>query len=342
MQKLNSFSKYQKDIIKKITKELGPKTPFKYEKTNNNHLKVLVEGLDKPLYTGCTPSDRKSGDNFMSDLRCALKAANLYRQPRTASPKRMSSAQLKAQYVEKLTATCIKTVRTNIKQYIEKEKSLVIFENSIDDIKPLRKILATKILTQNHKKNKQQQYITGVDIQVIKKEIITHLNFMLPNTADYAINLKPVCSTNSLSKAVTTASGRANISEITESNFEAAHEDFNNLKKTTRIVTSIAINDTENMNSNKNKEIETPKNIRSCELMSTTNKNPAEELAAMPQEQVIQNLRRLSLNEAEDMLTNIKIAMEENKQQDLHEIVEMMLCKGVTLEMLSDHQKVAS
>ena len=70
MQKLNSFSKYQKDIIKKITKELGPGIPFKYEKTSSNHLKVLIEGLEKPRYTACTPSDIKSGDNFMAGTKC--------------------------------------------------------------------------------------------------------------------------------------------------------------------------------------------------------------------------------------------------------------------------------
>lgn len=74
-------------------------------------------------------------------------------------------------------------------------------------------------------------------------------------------------------------------------------------------------------------------------LMSIPNRNPAEELAAMSQEQAVKNLRRLSLNEAEDMLANIKIAMEENKQQDLHEVVEMMECKGITLDMLSGYQK---
>ena len=349
MQKLNSFSKYQKDIIKKITKELGPNIPFKYEKTNSNHLKVLIEGLDKPRYTACTPSDRKSGDNFMADLRCALKAAHLKRQPKTDISNRMNTAQLKIQYIENLTASCIKTVRTNIKQYIEKEKSVVINENSISNLKSLRKILATKIFTQNQKMTRQHQYITGADSKIIKSEVIKHLNYMLPNTADYALILKPVKSINSLSKAVSTANGSTNFSEINLSNFEAANEGINNLNKATEIVTNIIINDTANnaenkslnQESNKRKKTqkESSRNIMTDRLMSIPNRNPAEELAAMSQEQAVKNLRRLSLNEAEDMLANIKIAMEENKQQDLHEVVEMMECKGITLDMLSGYQK---
>lgn len=349
MQKLNSFSKYQKDIIKKITKELGPNIPFKYEKTNSNHLKVLIEGLEKPRYTACTPSDIKSGDNFMADLRCALKAAHLKRQPRTVISKRINTVQLKVQYIENLTASCIKTVRTNIKQYIEKEKTVVINENSISNLKSLRKSLATKIFTQNQKMTRQHQYITGADSKIIKNEVIKHLNYMLPNTADYALILKPVESINSLSKAVSTANGGTNFSGITLSNFEAANEGINNLNRATEIVTSIVINDTKRKTENKklnqvqdtkkNSQKEISRDIRTDKQMSIPNRNPAEELAAMPQQQAIKNLRRLSLNEAEDMLANIKIAMEDNKQQDLHEVVEMMECKGITLAMLSGYQK---
>lgn len=349
MQKLNSFSKYQKDIIKKITKELGPSIPFKYEKTNSNHLKVLIEGLDKPRYTACTPSDRKSGDNFMADLRSALKAAHLKRQPRTEISKRMNTVQLKVQYIENLTASCIKTVRTNIKQYIEKEKSVVVKENSISNLKSLRKSLATNIVTQNQKMTRQHKYITGADSKIIKSEVIKHLNYMLPNTADYALILKPVKSINSLSKAVSAANGSTNFSGINLSNFEAANEGIKNLNKATEIVTNIVINDsvrkTENKKLNqvpnikKDSQKESSRNIRTNKRMSSPNRNPAEELAAMPQQQAIKNLRRLSLNEAEDMLANIKIAMEENKQQDLLEVVEMMECKGITLDMLSGYQK---
>lgn len=349
MQKFNSYSKYQKDIIKKITKELGPNIPFIYEKTCRNHLKVLIEGLDKPLYTACTPSDRKSGDNFMADLRSALKAAHLKRQTKVVSSTRMNTAQLKVQYIENLTASCIKTVRTNIKQYIEKEKSLVIKENSISNFKLLRKSLATKIFTQNQKMTRQQFYITGADSKIIKSEVIKHLNFMLPNAADYALTLKPVDSISSLSKAVNTANGSTTFSGVTLSNFEAANESITNLNKATEIVANVVINDTVNKTENKNLNQETNKKrkaqkessryIRTDKLMSIPNRNPAEELAAMPQQQAVKNLRRLSINEAEDMLTHIKIAMDENKQQDLHEIVEMMACKGVTLDMLSGYQQ---
>ncbi|MEY8239729.1 MAG: hypothetical protein RPT25_05240 [Cycloclasticus sp.] len=342
MQKLNSYSKYQKDIIKKISKELGPKTPFKHEKTSSNHLKILIEGLDKPLYTACTPSDRRSGDNFMADLRCALKAVHLKHQPKIEPSKRINTAQLKIQYIENLTASCIKTARTNIEQHIEKEKFLVIEENSISNLKHFRKSLATKIFVQCQKVNKQQPYITGADSSLIKREVIKHLNFMLPNTADYAVTLKSMDSMNKLSKAVSTANGYVNSPII-----ETANKGINNLNLATEIVTNVVNIDT--TNKIEKKEVEqhmqnkkTPKerlkNMTTNKLMNSPNKNPAEELAAMTKDQAVKNLRRLSRNEGEAILSYIRMAMEENKQQDLHEVLEVMACKGITLDMLSVYQ----
>ena len=331
MQKLNSYSKYQKDIIKKISKELGPNIPFKYERTSSNHLKIFIEGLDKPRYTGCTPSDRKSGDNFMADLRSALKAAHLKRQPKTVSSNRMNTTQLKNQYIENLTASCIKTVRTNIKQYIEKENILVINENNIGNIKTFRRDLATKVFVQCQKVNNQQHYTTGADSNFIKGEIIKHLNYMLPNAADYAHTLKPVDLINTLSKAVSTANG-----SVALSSFEASNKGMNNLNMATELdarvdnrdTTEKALNKEVKQQSMKNKKIpkEAVNNIM-------TNKNPAEELAAMTKKQAIKNLRRLSRNEGEAMLSHIKLAMEENIQQDLHEVLEVMACKGIKCAM---------
>lgn len=337
MQKHNGYSKYQKDIIKKITKELGPKTPFKHEKTSSNHLKVLIEGLDKPRYTACTPSDSRSGDNFMADLRCALKAAHLKREPKIELSKRMNTTQLKIQYIENLTASCIKTVRTNIEQYTEKENMLVIQENSISNLKPLRKNLATKIFEQTKRANNHQHYITGADSNLVKAEVLKHLNYMLPNAADYVQALKPKEAVNALSKAVSLANGR-----VVSPNVEAANESINTLDKVTEMVTNIIISDTRkdvDKQGVKDDGIKTidAKHTTDKKLMSVPNKNPAEELAAMEKEQAVKNLRRLSRNEGEAMLAYIKIAMEENKQQDLQEVLEMMTCKGITLDMLSGY-----
>ena len=238
MNKISSYSKYQKDIIKRIAKELGTSIAFSYGKCSNNHLKVYVDGLDKPFYTSSTPSDRKAGDNFMGDLRCALKAAHLKRQSVTVVKKHINNVQLKAQYIESLKGACIKTVRTNIEQYTEKEELMVIKENSINSLKPQRKKLATKIFEHTQKTNKNMQYITGKDSQSIKDEIIKHLNYMLPNTADYVHSLKPVDAENILSKAVNIASGSTPILSS-----EAANEGIAQLTNKTKMTADAVMND---------------------------------------------------------------------------------------------------
>jgi len=329
MKKVSSYSKYQRDIIKRIGKELGTSIAFSYGKCSNNHLKIYVDGLDKPFYTSSTPSDRKAGDNFMGDLRCALKAAHLKRQSVIIVTKHINSVQLKAQYIESLKDACIKTVRTNIGQYFEKEELLVIKENSISSLKPQRKKLATKIFEHTQKTNKNMQYITGKDSQSIKDEIIKHLNYMLPNTADYVHSLKPLDAENILSKAVNIASGSTPILSV-----EAANEGIAQLTHKTKMITDGVMNDRNSRVIKKSKKpvaVEAP----SC-ISEKHNRNPAEVLAAMSKEQAVQNLRRLSRNEGEAMLANIALAMDLNHQQDLNEVSELMEAKGIDLGMMAE------
>lgn len=329
MNKISSYSKYQKDIIKRIAKELGTSIAFSYGKCSNNHLKVYVDGLDKPFYTSSTPSDRKAGDNFMGDLRSALKAAHLKRQSVIIVTKHINSVQLKAQYIEGLKDACIKTVRTNIDQYTGKEELLVKKENSISSLKPQRKKLATKIFEHTQKTNKNVQYITGKDSQSIKDEIIKHLNYMLPNTADYVHSLKPVNTENKLTKAVNIASGSAPILSA-----EAANEGITQLTNKSKMNTDEVMNDPNSGVIKKSKKpvaVEAP----SC-ISDKPNRNPAEVLAAMSKEQAVQNLRRLSRNEGEAMLANIALAMDLNHQQDLNEVSEFMEAKGIDLGMMAE------
>lgn len=351
MQKINSFSKYQKDIIKKIGKELGPNTPFKYEKTSSNHLKVFIDGLDKPRYTACTPSDQKSGDNFMADLRGALKAARVKRQPKMVVSQPMNLHKAKAQYIEHLMSACIKAVRTNIQQYSEKDRLWVMKENSITHLKTHRKNMAAKIFEQTQKSQRNQQYVTGCDSRIIKGEIFKHLSYMLPNTADYADVLHPNKIRNELSKAVNVATG-----SIELSNVKAANEGVNELKKGINIVSDFLMGDSsavddicaepskplvkkervkkERVKKEDQTLARTPSNEEKVRG-SLPNKNPAETLAAMNKSQAIQHLRCLSRHEGEAMLECIQIAMAENHQQDLQEVLSMMSDKGITLDMLS-------
>ena len=69
MNKQASYSKYQKKVIKFLYDLLGVDTPFSFERAQNNHLKILIDGVPKPLYTGSTPSDTKAINNFMAEVK---------------------------------------------------------------------------------------------------------------------------------------------------------------------------------------------------------------------------------------------------------------------------------
>ncbi|WP_217534722.1 hypothetical protein [Vibrio metschnikovii] len=52
MPKQVSYTQYQKRVIRFLSEYLGAQTPFTYQRTQTNHLKVLIDGVAKPLYTG--------------------------------------------------------------------------------------------------------------------------------------------------------------------------------------------------------------------------------------------------------------------------------------------------
>lgn len=334
MIKNNSYSKYQRSIIKAISKELGPNIPFKYEKANNNHLRVCIDGLDKPLFTSSTPSDCKAGENFMSDVRCKLRAAQIEYQEKQSTPKynaakRLNTAQLKAQQYDQLLCACVKVIRTSIEQYSNKEKEKVLAEKSVNNLKNHRKNLASKIFEQTKKSNKNSGYLTGKDSRNMTTEILKHLTFMLPNSADYAHSLKPQ---NKLAQAINVASG-----SLTTLSTEAANEGIADLKQKTETISNLVLS----INNEPSKLNEKQPNIKPNEH-SRVEVNPAEELASMSKHQAVKSLRRLSRNESETILEYIKLAIELNHQQDLREVSEVMVSKGISLEMMNEYLSCAA
>jgi hypothetical protein len=334
MIKNNSYSKYQRGIIKAISKELGPNIPFKYEKANNNHLRVCIDGLDKPLFTSSTPSDCKAGENFMSDVRCKLRAAQIEYQEKQSVPKynaakRLNTAQLKTQQYDQLLCACVKAIRTNIEQYSYKEKERVLVENSVNSLKNNRENLASKIFEQTKKSNKNSGYLTGKDTRNMTTEILKHLTFMLPNSADYTHSIKPQ---HKLSQAINVASG-----SLTTLSTETANEGVAHLKQKTETVSNLVLSiSNESPKLNKKQPIKKPAEKPLSEV------NPAEKLASMSKHQAVQSLRRLSRNESEAILEYMKVAMELNHQQDLREISEVMVSKGISLEMMAEYLSCAA
>jgi hypothetical protein len=62
----------------------------------------------------------------------------------------------------------------------------------------------------------------------------------------------------------------------------------------------------------------------------------------MSKHQAVKSLRRLSRNESETILEYIKLAIELNHQQDLREVSEVMVSKGISLEMMNEYLSCAA
>ncbi|MEZ8382900.1 hypothetical protein AB6C98_04195 [Vibrio splendidus] len=131
MCKQSSYSKYQKRVIKFLNDQLGTDTPFTYERTQTNHLKVLINDVPKPIFTGSTPSDCKSINNFMAEVKREIRASKVEEgdckpTPQLTNPIKVSD--------DKLIQGCIKSLRTRLPVLKSQEETRVLETHELDDI----------------------------------------------------------------------------------------------------------------------------------------------------------------------------------------------------------------
>ena len=132
MKKSKSKTKYEKKVIKSVGSVLKD-IPFTCEITQKNHLKFLIDGVEKPLFTGLTPSDHKSLPNFISEVKKALKqrANNLAAPVQTEDGKKETSNTEKH---EKLIRNMRKKLQQLKSLLMKEEKKLVLENKNVDFI----------------------------------------------------------------------------------------------------------------------------------------------------------------------------------------------------------------
>ena len=131
MCKQSSYSKYQKRVIKFLNDQLGTDTPFTYERTQTNHLKVLIDGVPKPIFTGSTPSDCKSINNFMAEVKREIRASKV--EEGDCKPTLQLPTPIKVSN-DKLIQGCIKSLRTRLPVLKSQEETHVLETHEFDDI----------------------------------------------------------------------------------------------------------------------------------------------------------------------------------------------------------------
>ncbi|CAH6856860.1 conserved hypothetical protein [Vibrio chagasii] len=319
MCKQATFSKYQKRAIKFLSDYLGADTPFSYERTQTNHLKVLIDGVAKPIFTGSTPSDCKSINNFMAEVKREVKASKLEGEdaqnitPKTQLPNSIKLSQ------DRLIQTCVKSLRARIDTMKSKEEEQVLETKSLNEVSEYRLSVIKHAVSLALQARKQGVYIKSKEMKTLESKILTHLDFMMPTLAYYA--------------------------ELLESKTKYQNNDAQS-KATKESLTSnvIKLEGTAKPNSETEKGVvgEQPQPEVNLNKNKSHHKGgSASELMAMSLNNRVSLLRQLSKVEALQLIDDINQALAMNREQDIAEVVAMIKEKELPLEAIISRLEVA-
>lgn len=187
MCKQSSLSKYQKHIVKELTNLMGGTIPFTYEKAQNNHLRVLIDGIEKPMFTGSTPSDRNSAKNFIAQVKRALKDLNMVKDEHPIATNRTARHQeFQLKEADKIIENCIKSLRTRKDSLCEKEREYMLEQRDLDLLHPYRSEVVKLTVEHAMKQRKQAGYFRPKQLKVLGQSVKKHLDFAMPTKADYS------------------------------------------------------------------------------------------------------------------------------------------------------------
>lgn len=313
MFKQTMYSKYQKRVIRFLTDLLGTETPFTYEKTQANHLKVLIDGVPKPMYTGSTPSDRKSFDNFIADVKRELKASKIDYSLGNASQPELEPSETIDESYDKLIQSCVKTLRTRLGMIKSKEQEKLLESRSIDVIADYRNEVIKNTVALATQARKPNGYIKHQEMKLIESKVLKHLKFMMPSLAHY--------------------------SELLDSKSKYKKELTETVAEEKTLVKTVTSSDS----LVQNKALETPLKIAPEQQPETvklnnkslTNTNSSVfELMSKPINNRIKALRYLTKAQALQLVDDVNQAMALNREEDIAAIVALIKEKDVPLEAI--------
>lgn len=345
MCKQENYSKYQKQAIKFLSEHLGTETPFTYERTQTNHLKVLIEGLEKPLFTSSTPSDNKTLKNFMADVKRELKANKAKHPPHHELSPKAAMAKAITPSHEKLTENCIKTLRSRLTTIKPQEQEQVLKSKALDVVASYRHDIIKGAIARALQDRKQGAYIKPQEMKKIEKKLSQHLDFMMPTLADYsallesktryqtkahtlnelktgANNIETTPAATPKSKATNGAGGGA-VATKANGSMQSAPAWVNGVA-TEQAADYCLTNTSSNTSAN-----------------SSSGDNSAVELMKMAANNRVRLLRDLSKAQALQLIDDINQALALNLEQDIAAVVAMIKEKDIPLEAIISRVEMA-
>lgn len=318
MCKLSSYSKYQKRVIKFLNDLLGTEIPFSYERTQTNHLKVLIDGVSKPIFTGSTPSDCKTINNFMAEVKRELRASKQVPEQCEQKAKPRLPFQLSN---DKLIQGCVKSLRTRVETLKSQEEALVLENKNVDGINKARLDTVKHAVSLALQTRKSGVYLKRKEMKEIEDTVMRHLNFMLPTAAYYAELL------DSKNKYQPKSSAPLPVETVMNGD-EAEEFRSTNVVKIGEKVQSI--------DTSSDKEPTKPTNMQ-----KQLNKDSASELMAMSANNRVSLLRNLSKAQALSLIDDINQALALNREQDIEAVVSLIRDKDLPLEAIISRLEAA-
>ncbi|EHH1180615.1 hypothetical protein M5225_000275 [Vibrio vulnificus] len=308
----NSYSKYQKRVIKFLNELLGTETPFSYERTKTNHLKVLIDGVNKPLFTGSTPSDCKSLNNFMAEVKREIRAASSIHVQLNESI-RPALPYAEKQSHDKLVKHCVKSLRSRLSSLKSQEEAKIIKSGNVDVLKTIRNEIVKHSVTTALRSRKQGCYLRPNELKKIEASVKSHLDFMLPSAAFYSDILNCAGSTEVLRQEM------ANTRILPEKgNIVTMNEPVAKTKQP-----GIKAN-------------------RSSLSIDSNKSNSAQDLMSMTQNDRISVLQTLTKEQCRSLLDDLNQALLLKQEREIEEVVEMVREKQLPLDALMERLKTAA
>ncbi|HIF9152498.1 TPA: hypothetical protein ACX6PW_001133 [Photobacterium damselae] len=340
-----TYSAYQKKVIRALSKLVGSRA-FRYEKAQNNHLKIHIEGVDKPVFTSSTPSDCKALENFMSQVRGMIRAA----EKQHPLEVKVCEANPKQPHVcshEKMISSIVKNIRLMAADLQDKEIDMVFEQGTVDGISEHRQTLIKKAITTALSHRKGGRYLTPSVMRCIEKDISHHVDFILPTVAHYA---------ELLSKSKIAAEPKEEVAEVQSVELDAECEEQESNDKemvTIEEKTPLSLNDVFQrpqkqdktvINANK-KKVKSVKKLTVKKPSRVVNAHSGEDdlsmLMTLTSEQRIHQAKVLTMTQIQALIDDLNQAMVEKHDEDIDDVIKLMHQKGLAIEDIASRLNAA-
>ncbi|ART83451.1 hypothetical protein CBP31_13135 [Oceanisphaera profunda] len=338
MCKQTSYSKYQRSVIKFLTDHLDVDTPFTYERTQTNHLKVLIDGVDKPLFTGSTPSDYRSLTNFSADVKRELKASRVFDALTDKTEPEPPFANYLSVPHEKLIKGCIKSLRSRLDTIKSKEQEKVLESRSLNVIAGYRENVVKRAIELALQVRRSNDYIKTKEKKNFETKVAKYLDFMMPTLAHYSDLLE---SKSSLKKQMSALNGRGAASDNSIKLPSAASEQRNSsaaeqptIKRNGQAHGVQSLGLSAAPSTQPEAVFSTAASLSQSRIQQSTHQSSATELMSMSANNRVDLLRNLSKAQSLQLIDDLNQALALNREQDIEAVVTLIKEKGVSLESI--------